>query len=128
MKGEIFELWKRRELRSGWQEPSSPTMELILAHQGPGLGAFQMGALLGLPKDAPQLWNCKSKGKKNNLKENWITAIESLRECLMGPLINDSGSQWDIAFGLMPHSAPEAPCNEPIKRAPSSLSTKHSCI
>lgn len=56
------------------------------------------------------------------MKENWITAIESLRECLMGPLIHDSGSQWDIAFGLMPCHTPEAHCNEPIKRAPSSLS------
>lgn len=41
----------------------------------------------------------------------------------MGPLINDSGSQWGIAFGLMPCNTPEAHCNEPIKPAPSSLST-----
>lgn len=93
-------------------------------HQGPGLRAFQkppLGALLGLPKETLQLWRRKSEGKKNSLKVNWITATESLRECLMGPLINDSGSQWDIAFGLMPCTAAEAPCNEHTKRAPSSL-------
>lgn len=47
----------------------------------------------------------------------------------MGPLINDSGSQWDIAFGLMPCNTPEAHCNEHIKRAPSSLSAlKHKAL
>lgn len=108
---------------SWWPEVSGPATGLAPLHQGPGLRAFQtpdLGALLWLPKDTLQLGKHKSKGKKN--PKNWITAIESLRECLMGPLINDSGSQGDIAFGLMPCNTPEAHCNEPIKRAPSSRS------
>jgi len=70
------------------------------------------------------LFSCGSisEKEKNNLEENGRSAIESLRECLMGPLIKNLSSQCDVAFGLMPCSTPEAHCKEPIKHAPSSLS------
>lgn len=90
----------------GRQETLQPQTGIVTPpHQGPGLRAFQkpsLAALLGLPKETLQLWKRKSKEKKNILKVNWITATASLRERLMGPLINESGSQWDIAFALMP--------------------------
>lgn len=116
--------WKAGESMA---RASSPKLELWHLHTKVlGLGLFRSH-----PWKPPQpcwdslrkLFSCGSisQKKKNILKVNWITATESLRECLMGPLINDSGSQWDIAFGLMPCSAPEAPCNEHTKRAPSSL-------
>lgn len=110
--------------REDGRRPPAPQWSWHLCTKVLGFGLFSHQTCVPYCDSLRILFSCGSisQKEKNNLKENWITAIESLRECLMGPLINDSGSQWDIAFGLVPRNTPEAHCNEPIKRAPSSLS------
>lgn len=111
-----------KEQMAGGLQPHSGVA--TLPHQGTRIKALRipdLGVLLWLLRILSSCGSISQK-EKNNLKEEWIAAIESSRECLMAPLINDSGSQWDVAFSLMPCHTPEAHCNKPIKHVPSSLS------